>query len=335
MVLRLRYGGSPRDECQQPPPTIAPCDSRASGHLRLRARSRRRESLRSPNVYFPATSAYYRHNYDPFDQATTAAGEVRTGGEWGHPIIERDPPDRSAEAISSMRAAKPVNQVIPAALQAVPQTTTEQLPPPVPSGGTDEPGANWAPTPLADLSTNIVLPGGVLPRDYWNERAPQHIAFFDPLRRDARLAGEHLQLGRQLFLLESALLRGDQSRAVWLRLRLLRPLLQQLRAVGGIGRALLRQRCDLALQDGRRLPVRLRLHAGPLPAGQLPAVALHVLHALQRAGRGVGRRRGDGTDLLDPVGDRSDSHPSHLPLLLYNAAAANFVSTPACRDCPS
>ncbi len=42
-----------------------------------------------------------------------------------------------------------------------------------------EPGANWAPKPLSELSTNIVLPGGVLPRDYSSERAPQ-VAFFDP-----------------------------------------------------------------------------------------------------------------------------------------------------------
>jgi len=29
-------------------------------------------------------------------------------------------------------------------------------------------------------ATNIVLPSGVLPRNYWSERTPQHVAFFDP-----------------------------------------------------------------------------------------------------------------------------------------------------------
>ena len=30
------------------------------------------------------------------------------------------------------------------------------------------------------MTTNTVLPAGTLPRDYWNERTPQHVAFFDP-----------------------------------------------------------------------------------------------------------------------------------------------------------
>jgi hypothetical protein len=131
-----------------------------------------------PSVYFPATTAYYRHNYDPFDQPTTSVGEVRSE-ENGDIQLSSEIHLLSAERFEHV-AAGPANQVIPVAMQAVPQATTETLPPPVSSGGTDEPGADWAPKPLEDLSTNIMLPGGVLPRDYWNERAPQHISFFDP-----------------------------------------------------------------------------------------------------------------------------------------------------------
>ena len=72
-----------------------------------------------PNVYFPATSAYYRHNYDPFDQATTAAAEVRPV-ESGDIQLSSEIHLIAAERFEHA-GAKPVNQVIPAALQAVPQ----------------------------------------------------------------------------------------------------------------------------------------------------------------------------------------------------------------------
>lgn len=39
----------------------------------------------------------------------------------------------------------------------------------------DETAADWQPTPLTDLSTNIRLPGGMLPRDYAAERPPAEL----------------------------------------------------------------------------------------------------------------------------------------------------------------
>ena len=38
---------------------------------------------------------------------------------------------------------------------------------------------SWQPRPLADLSTNILLPNGLLPRDYWAERPPQPLPCSD------------------------------------------------------------------------------------------------------------------------------------------------------------
>jgi hypothetical protein len=147
-------------------------------------------------VFFPATSAYNRHNYDPFDtapfnQANSAVFETPTE-EQGDEIQLQSQVHLIAAERFTHASAPPANQVVPAALQAVPPTSNaEVLPPPHPTattrhpdqhqlGSVNEPGANWSPTPLADLTTNTVLPSGVLPRDYWTERAPQHVAFFDP-----------------------------------------------------------------------------------------------------------------------------------------------------------
>jgi hypothetical protein len=147
------------------------------------------------DVYFPATQAYNRHNYDPFDQAseahatsidaTTAAyvaergdvqlsSEIRLVGGERFEQMTAPPANMAAQA----------NQVVPAALRVSSPPVAEMLPTP-PSAAkrltqVEEPGADWAPTPLADLTTNTVLPAGTLPRDYWNERTPQHVAFFDP-----------------------------------------------------------------------------------------------------------------------------------------------------------
>lgn len=141
------------------------------------------------DVYYPATTAYYRHNYDPFDQTVAPAVENRVAQNGVvasgdvHPLSDINL--LGAEQFGQSTAV-PASRVIPAALQAVSPSNVETLPspprsvPPPKAGVADEPGANWAPKPLADLTTNIVLPNGVLPRDYWTERAPQHVAFFDP-----------------------------------------------------------------------------------------------------------------------------------------------------------
>ncbi|MGD9635585.1 MAG: hypothetical protein AB7G28_06005 [Pirellulales bacterium] len=146
------------------------------------------------DVYFPATTAYDRRNYDPFDQtaaqtaAATPPSEVRLA-EFGHAadygdvqlssevrLLGSDPFGHSAPI-----ALPPI---APAAFQAAPSTAPESLPTPdgasaqgVPSR---EPGADWTPKPLDELTTNTVLPGGVLPRDYWSERSTDGQGFFDP-----------------------------------------------------------------------------------------------------------------------------------------------------------
>jgi len=145
------------------------------------------------DVYSPATAAYYHRNYDPFDQSVAPAVENRVAESGVVPSdiqLASDIRLLGAEGFGQSTpipsTAIPSSHVIPAALEAVPPATTETLPPPHPPvppgnvGSTNEPGADWAPKPLADLTTNIVLPGGMLPRDYWGERAPQHVAFFDP-----------------------------------------------------------------------------------------------------------------------------------------------------------
>jgi hypothetical protein len=150
------------------------------------------------DVYFPATTAYDRRNYDPFDQAAPAAaasptGEVQTAElgdiqlSSGVRLLGSDPFQNSSPI-----ALPPVAPVAYQAStrQASPRTPLGSSPPeslPAPPDGAspqgaavDEPGADWRPKPLGELTTNTVLPGGVLPRDYWAERTPQHLAYFDP-----------------------------------------------------------------------------------------------------------------------------------------------------------
>ena len=155
------------------------------------------------DVYFPATSAYHRRNYDPFDQtaSTSAAesrasesGDVQLSSEMrligSDPFGGLSPAIATSSHISTARISQATglqattpSQVTPAAFQAAAPANPESLPTPSAqeqAAAPQEPGADWTPTPLAELSTNIVLPGGVLPRNYWTERALQHVAFFDP-----------------------------------------------------------------------------------------------------------------------------------------------------------
>lgn len=136
------------------------------------------------DVYFPATSAYHRRNYDPFDQATptsvpTAAAESRTS-ESGDIRYSSEIQLVGSDPLGHL---PPATQVTPAAFQAAAPADPESLPSPSAqeqAAAPQEPGADWTPKPLAEITTNILLPGGVLPRNYWTERAPQHVAFFDP-----------------------------------------------------------------------------------------------------------------------------------------------------------
>lgn len=149
------------------------------------------------DVYFPATNAYHRRNYDPFDDVQPAVAESTV---W--PSAELLPPSTSVVPAGSATesgdiqllgpapdernlpfAAQPV---VPAAMQSAPAGPTAPEPLPQPprtfteAAPTDEPGSSWTPTPLADLTTNTVLPSGLLPRDHWAERTLQPVAFFDP-----------------------------------------------------------------------------------------------------------------------------------------------------------
>lgn len=172
----------------------------------------------SSDVYFPATKAYHRRNYDPFDQAPpepTEQANFEEGNSEQSNTVElasavEGPTSGDVQLSSEIRllgfdpfekltpartpSARPP-QVSAARFLATPNTappaeTTEPLPTPpgaIPSppsaltqaDGPDEPGANWSPKPLSELTTNTVLPGGVLPRNYWDERGPQPMAYCD------------------------------------------------------------------------------------------------------------------------------------------------------------
>lgn len=134
------------------------------------------------DVYFPATSAYDRRNYDPFHETAAASAAVHTR-ELGDIQLSSEVRLLGSDPFqhSSPVALPPV---VPAAYQPVQPSSPESLPPPdgaLPQGAAvDEPGADWRPKPLGELTTNTMLPGGVLPRDYSAERTPQHLAYYDP-----------------------------------------------------------------------------------------------------------------------------------------------------------
>jgi hypothetical protein len=128
---------------------------------------------------FPTTTAYDRRGYDPFEDAVptsaTPTSPSVTNRTDGQPRYD-DPFDQPAPAAVAKVATIAFRQNEP--------TVSETIPPPPAVGqqadDSDEPGANWTPTPLDELSTNIVLPGGLLPRDHWAERPHQFVGFFDP-----------------------------------------------------------------------------------------------------------------------------------------------------------
>lgn len=140
-------------------------------------------SAAATDIDFPVTTAYNRGNYDPFDQkSTTPIDAVRTA-ELGDIQLSSEVRLLGSDPFqhSSPIALPPVT---PAAYQPVGRGAPESLPTP-PDGAlprgvpSDEPGADWQPKPLGQLTTSTALPGGVLPRDYWSERTPQHLAYLD------------------------------------------------------------------------------------------------------------------------------------------------------------
>lgn len=161
--------------------------------------------LEASDLYFPATKAYHRRNYDPFDQTVheqqAPAPVVQTSHVEASAPSDAPASPEAANPFASNAGASAVQpaayaHVMPAKFLAAPEPSSgarelEPLPtpptniptPPTAStqaDGPDEPGAQWTPKPLCELTTNTILPGGVLPRDYWNERTPQSVAYFDP-----------------------------------------------------------------------------------------------------------------------------------------------------------
>jgi len=156
-------------------------------------------AAKASDVYFPATTAYHRRNYDPFDQTAPPTVEQASAVEKAPTddvqmsskirLLGADPFEKIGSAGAATTPSSRVMEAkfLAAPNDAVPARRTEPLPmPPSPpsaltqADGPDEPGARWSPKPLSELTTSTVLPGGVLPRDYWNERTPQPVAFFDP-----------------------------------------------------------------------------------------------------------------------------------------------------------
>jgi hypothetical protein len=127
----------------------------------------------SADVPYPVTSAREYRTYDPFDEPAPAVAAATTTIK---PRGDYDPFDLLSPAPAAAAATCAFQQRAP--------TLSEPLP--VPQGANQhaedstEPGADWSPTPLSELTTNIVLPSGLLPRDHWADRPPHFVGFFDP-----------------------------------------------------------------------------------------------------------------------------------------------------------
>lgn len=113
--------------------------------------------------------------YDPF--VTTATGEPAVILLRGELTNEYDPFEAPAPTSEVDVSACKFQESGPALGEAIPAPTTTTSPTPPADGSAD---AQWVPTPLAALTTSILLPAGVLPRDYSAERPPQALAFWDP-----------------------------------------------------------------------------------------------------------------------------------------------------------
>ena len=138
---------------------------------------------------FPATSAYHRRNYDPFDEPAPQAVETAVNsasasvaavehGDFHEPILQSpfdDPFDRLPPVANSAMTT--------CALLASAPTQVESLPSP-PSANEEEhseeeAGSTWSAKPVCELTTDIVLPGGLLPKNHWDDRPTQFVACGD------------------------------------------------------------------------------------------------------------------------------------------------------------
>ena len=237
--------------------------------------------------------------YDPFDApapviAAVAVAEKSTTSAVTVPPRNYDPFDLLSSA--------PAGGASTVVFQPGAPTLSEPLPMPQnadqKADGDAAAAANWSPTPLDQLSTNIVLPGGLLPRNYWADRPPQAVAFFDPCGATRGWPVSSLCWEASCFCHNPLYFEEiNLERYGYGCCACLQPAVTCL--------PLLRHGAGAAVQDGRRLPGRMRLHARPLPAGKLPAAAVPLLLADQRPGRPLGSRRPHRHDLLDSVALRS------------------------------
>jgi hypothetical protein len=163
--------------------------------------------LAATGIQFPATSAYHRRNYDPFEQPAPQAGDTSPALEaspavkapasaaptsvaavlhshFQQPILqapEDDPFDRlPTEANSTVMCAFDGTDFQAADFQAaVAPRQPEPLPAPPPKyeheQSEETAGSTWSAKPVCELTTDIMLPGGLLPKNHWQDRPQQFV----------------------------------------------------------------------------------------------------------------------------------------------------------------
>jgi hypothetical protein len=124
-----------------------------------------------------------RPSFDPFDEQPAAASAA--------PVVSVAP---AAGAAPATKPAESELHILPATLpppddhadgalqfgnRLAKLTSDEQLPGLPPTAAPDQTAADhWSPKPLNEMSINIRLPNGMLPRNYWSEN-PQPSPFCD------------------------------------------------------------------------------------------------------------------------------------------------------------
>ena len=129
------------------------------------------------------TSRFQSPDYDPFELPAPAAVPAPLNRAAGvQQLGGYDPFDAFAPATAAATTTTAAETTC--VFQENGPALSEPLPAPQgayqPADDAAEPGAAWSPKPIRELSTNIVLPSGLLPRDNWTDRSPQPLAFFDP-----------------------------------------------------------------------------------------------------------------------------------------------------------
>jgi hypothetical protein len=124
-------------------------------------------------------------SYDPFEAAQTVAATKPAKAVT--PVVREVPDSQDPFGpVQFAPGASAANERAEPICRVAQVTGGEQLPGmPTTAAPMDATGlgaqngpVNWSPKPLSDLSTNIQLPNGVLPRDYWAEH-PQIAPFVD------------------------------------------------------------------------------------------------------------------------------------------------------------